>query len=454
MRSPERSHAVTKRRLSEPTKILLGLLIGATFGITLNLLFAPGAESTSQTTGYERLVWFADNVANPIGQVFLRLLFMVVVPLVFCSLLVGVASLGSLERLGRVGIRTAFWFVATTAFAVVLGLAMVNTFKPGAHIDRAKAEQIRAEFQGAAREKMELAKQGTGITISTFVNIIPRNVLKSAADERETLGVIFFALMFGIALSFVPSDRTQIFLSVLQTVYDLCVVVLGFAMKLAPFGVAGLIFSVTAKLGLDVLLALLFYLGVALTGLVLHQFLVIGALVRLAAGLSPIDFFRRCRTVMLTAFSTSSSNATLPTTIKTAVEEFGVSPKIAGFVLPLGATMNMNGTALFEGVAVLFLAQVAGIDLTLGQQAGVVLMAVLTAIGTAGVPGGSLPLLAIVLTQVGVPPDMLALIIGVDRIVDMTRTVPNVTSDLACALWIAKTTAIDEVPRPAGAALP
>lgn len=418
-----------------PTKILLGLVIGAVLGLGLNLAFAgPGAP----TPTYAAVLWVADRVANPIGQVFLRILFMVVVPLVFCSITLGVASLGNLDKLGRIGFRTITWFILTTGLAVMLGLFMVNVVKPGRGIDPTQAAQIRAQYQKAASEKMSQAEQGTGFSIDTFVNIIPRNVVRAAADDRETLGVIFFAILFGIAATMLPTERIKAFVDFLQTVYDLCVVILGFAMKLAPLGVAGLIFAVTAKLGLDVLVALLWYVATALTGLVVHQFLVLGLLSWFLVRYSPLEFFSRCRTAMITAFSTSSSNATLPTSIRTAVEGFGVPPHIAGFVLPLGATMNMNGTALFEGVSVLFLAQVAGVDLSLGTQVVVVILAILTAIGAAGVPGGSLPLLALVLAQVGVPPDMLGLILGVDRIIDMTRTVPNVTSDILCTLYVAR----------------
>jgi DAACS family dicarboxylate/amino acid:cation (Na+ or H+) symporter len=425
------------KKLAEPTKILLGLLAGGTLGIAANLLFAPrgGADPSD---AYRRVVWVADNVANPMGQVFLRILFMVVVPLVFSSIALGVASLGNLKSLGRVGRPTIAWFVGTTAIAVMLGLFMVNVFRPGDAVDRARAAQIRQEFSAAAKEKMKMAEEGTGFSIHTFVNIIPKNPIRSAADDRETLGVIFFALMVGAALTFIEAEKKKSFVEAIETLNRVAVIILGFAMKLAPYGVAGLIFTVSAKLGIEVMAALAYYVVVALSGLLIHQFVVIGLLVWFVARLSPIDFFSRIRGLMVTAFSTSSSNATLPTTMRTAVEDFGVPPPIAGFVIPLGATMNMNGTALFEGVCVLFLAQVAGVDLSLGAQLVVVILAILTAIGAAGVPGGSLPLLALVLVQVGVPPDMLGLILGVDRIVDMTRTVPNVTSDLVCSLWIAR----------------
>lgn len=209
-------------------------------------------------------------------------------------------------------------------------------------------------------------------------------------------------------------------------------------MEFAPIGVACLIFHATAMLGVDVMKLVGWYFVTAMGGLIFYQVVVITVLARVFAGLSPGRFYRGIRTLLVTAFSTSSSNATMPTTIRTAVDEFGAPKEIAGFVMPLGATMNMNGTAVFEGVVVLFLAQVYGSDLGLAQQAMVVGFSVLIAVGAAGVPGGSIPLLAIVLTQVGVPPEFLALILGVDRLVDMTRTVPNVCSDLVCSLWLSR----------------
>jgi dicarboxylate/amino acid:cation (Na+ or H+) symporter, DAACS family len=430
------AHTSSPGRFSLATKILLGLVVGAAVGIALNLAFAP-LGGAAPSDGYRGVVWFADNVANPVGQVFLRMLFMVVVPLIFCSITLGVADIGNLKSLGRIGRRTFGWFIGTTALAVALGLLMVNVFRPGEAIDDAMASKIRAQYESETSQKMDQAKS-SGFGISTFINIIPKNVMASAASERDTLGVIFFSIMLGIAATFFPREKTQTFREVLQTLYDLCVKIIGFAMVIAPYGVAGLVFAITAKLGIEVIVALGYYVLVALAGLAIHQFVTLGILVKVFAGIAPREFFARARGVLVTAFSTSSSNATLPTSIKAATQEFGVPQNVAGFVLPLGATMNMNGTALFEGVVVLFLAQVAGVELSLGSQVVVVVLAILTAIGAAGVPGGSLPLLAVVLTQVGVPPEMLGLIIGVDRIVDMARTVPNVTSDLICAIWVGK----------------
>lgn len=431
------SQSAARGKLPLATKILLGLLAGAIAGVACNVAFAP-AYGAEPSAAFQRVTWFANRVANPVGQVFLRLLFMVVVPLVFCSLVTGIASLGDLRRLGRMGARTIAWFLGTTALAVALGLVLVNAFEPGRGMDPAVTAELREQFSGQTAEKIAQAKLGTGFSIDTFVNIVPKNVLRSGASDSETLGIILFAILVGIAATRLSRERSRSFLEFLEAFNEICVTILGYAMALAPFGVAGLIFSATSQLGLPVLQALGSYLFVAMLGLVLHQFVVLGVLVRVFAGLNPLRFFARARGLMITAFSTSSSNATMPTTIRTAVDEFGAPQPIAGFVVPLGATMNMNGTALFEGVVVLFLAQVAGVDLSLGQQIVVVCLAVMTAIGAAGVPGGSLPLLSIVLVQVGVPPEMLALILGVDRLVDMTRTVPNVCSDLICSLWIAR----------------
>lgn len=430
------STAPSSRGLSLPTKILLGLLVGAGVGVTLNLLYAPplgGAKSDA----YLAVEHWADAVVKPLGELFLSLLFMVVVPIVFSSLFLGVAGLGSVQKLGSLGGRTLLWFLATTTLAVLLGILLVSVIEPGKAVSLEVREQIQAQYLGDAQTRIEQGKQAKG-WVQMLVDIVPRNVVGAAADNGKVLGLIFFALILGAASIRTAPERTRALRELLEGVYELCVRVLGWVMELAPFGVACLIFHATAKLGIDVMKLVGLYFVTAMGGLVVFQLLVLTTLARVFAGLSPGRFYRGVRTLIVTAFSTSSSNATMPTTIRTATDEFGVPKEIAGFVMPLGATMNMNGTALFEGVSVLFLAQVAGVELTLAQQFLVVGMAVLTAIGAAGVPGGSLPLLAVVLTQVGVPAELLALILGVDRLVDMTRTIPNVTSDLVCSLWLAR----------------
>jgi DAACS family dicarboxylate/amino acid:cation (Na+ or H+) symporter len=415
-----------RRRVALHTKILLGLVAGATAGVTANIY---AGESPA-------LLWIVDNVAQPVGQVFLRMLFMVVVPLVFASLTMGVASLGDLRRIGRVGLKTILLFLCTTALAVIVGLILVNLINPGEALDPAVRTQLLAEYSTQAGERIEAAKQDR-FGINTFVNIVPRNPVAAAASG-DMLGLIFFSLIFGIALTLIARDTAAPVLRLLDGINQAVIVIIGFAMRLAPLGVFGLIFSVTAKFGFDVLRSLGLYVVTVLAALALHQFGVIGLLAKLVVGISPGSFFSRSRALMITAFSTSSSSATLPTTIRTAEENFGVPREVAGFVLPLGATMNMNGTALFEGVSVLFLAQVFGVQMELLTQVLVVGLAVISSIGVAGVPGGSIPLLVMVLDMVGVPGEGIALILGVDRILDMARTVPNVTGDLLTSLIVAK----------------
>lgn len=414
------------RRMPLHTKIMLGLLVGAVAGVLANVYAhnSPG------------LIWFTDNVASPVGQIFLRMLFMVVVPLVFTSLSLGVASLGDVRRIGRIGARTLMFFLATTTLAAIIGLTLVNVIRPGESLDPAVRTQLLAEYSSAAGEKVQAAEtQQFGV--NTFVSIVPRNPVAAAANG-DMLGLIFFTLIFGIALTLIPTARAAPVIGVLEGISDAVMLMIGFAMKIAPLGVAGLIFSVTAKFGFDVLRSLALYVITVLLGLAIHQFGVLTLLARVIAGIKPMDFLRRIRALMITAFSTSSSNATLPTTIRTAEDQFGVPREVAGFVLPLGATMNMNGTALFEGMTVLFLAQVFGISLTLPTQVIVVVMSVITAIGVAGVPSGSIPLLVMVLGMVGVPGEGIALVLGVDRILDMSRTVPNVTGDLLTSIYITK----------------
>lgn len=446
------SEPVRPLRVPLHSQILLGLVVGAAAGLVANTLWRDAPA----------LLWLVENVAQPVGQIFLRMLFMVVVPLVFTSLALGVATLGDVGRVGRVGGKALAFFLVTTTLAVAIGLLLVNVIRPGEALDAGVRAQLLAEYTSQAAEKMDAAA-GNGFGVQTFVNIVPRNPLGAAANG-DMLALIFFTLVFGIALTRIPEDAARPVLRGLEGVSRAVTVMIGFAMRLAPLGVAGLIFAVTARFGFDVLQSLGAYVLVVLGGLALHQFAVIPSLARLLAGVRPGEFFRKCRALMVTAFSTSSSNATLPTTIRTAEEQFGVPRQIAGFVLPLGATMNMNGTALFEGITVLFLAQVFGVALTLPQQLLVVMMSVITAVGAAGVPGGSIPLLVLVLQMVGVPGEGIALILGVDRLLDMARTVPNVTGDLLTSLVVtrsealalespaAATTALEPVELPASAA--
>lgn len=410
------------------TRILLGLALGSVLGLLSNVLMS----SYPVTAGV--LNWLLDNAMAPIGQIFLRMLFMIVVPLVFASLTLGVAGLGDVRRLGKMAMATFGYFLMVTALAVTLGLVLVNTFKPGSRMDPETRDQLMSTFGAQAEQKM--ATRGE-IGPDFFVNIIPRNPIEAAA-RGDMLSLIFVAIITGVALTMIGPHAASPFLKVLESIGKVTVAIIDIAMKLAPLGVFCLIFNVTARFGWGILRELASYVFVVLLGLTVFQILGYSVLIRVFSGIRPGDFFRRVRTVMVTAFSTSSSSATLPTTMKTAEEDLGVPNEVASFVLPLGATMNMNGTALFEGVTVMFLAQVFGVHLDLPHQLVVVLLSVLSAVGSAGVPGGSIPLLAAVLTTVGVPGTGIALIIGVDRILDMSRTVLNVTGDLSAATFVTR----------------
>ncbi|HXV65022.1 MAG TPA: dicarboxylate/amino acid:cation symporter, partial [Vicinamibacteria bacterium] len=330
-------------------------------------------------------------------------------------------------------VKTFLYFVATTAASATLGLLLVNLFRPGAGFDPASQAQLMESFRSEAAQKIGMAT----FSVDMFVEIVSRNPFRDAV-ETKMLPVIFFAVVFGVALSRIGAEQAQAIVRVLEGVGDVMVTIVGFAMRLAPLAVPALIFNVTSLLGWAILKQLAFFTALVFAGYVVHQFGTYSLLVRLGAAYPPRLFFKKITPLMVTAFTTSSSNATLPTTIKHTQEDLGVPPHIAGFVLPLGATTNMNGTSLFEGVVVLFLAQVFGIELALGTQVLVVVLAVLTAIGAAGVPSGAIPLLVGVLETVGIPGEGIAIIIGVDRILDMGRTVLNVTGDVTAACVIAR----------------
>jgi DAACS family dicarboxylate/amino acid:cation (Na+ or H+) symporter len=410
------------------TKIFIGLILGAVSGVGCNIFFK----------NYEILGIVQNYLSDPLGKIFLNLLIMMVIPLVFASLSLGVAQIGDLKKLGRIGVKTISYFLLVTSIAVTIGLILVNIIRPGDYLPEETKIELLASYKTQATQIKEQS-EGTQFGIQTLVNIVPRNPFSSIARPNpDMLALIFVALMVGIALTIIPKEKADPLIKILEGVNEVTIAIINIAMKIAPFGVAALIFSVTSKFGFELLVALGMYVITVLIGLTLHQFGVFSILVKSFAHYNPLLFFKKIQTVMLTAFSTSSSSATLPTTISVTQNNLGVPSQITGFVLPLGATMNMNGTALFEGVTVLFLSQVFGIDLSLGVQIIVVLMSVLTAIGSAGVPSGSIPLLVIVLAMVNVPVEGIAIILGADRLLDMCRTVLNVTGDITCSAYIAK----------------
>lgn len=413
------------------TRILLGMIIGATLGVAANLL-AVRTDLLDQET----LEWVVTRSTEPAGQIWLRSLIMIVLPLVFASLALGVAGLGDLSKLGRIGAKTILYFLIVTTVSVVIGLVFVNVIQPGAGLDAETRDQLMETYGAQADRGQEMAKE-MKFDISLLVNIVPRNPLR-AMVEFEMLAVIFFSLMFGVGLALIPAPRAEPMIRFLEALGHVVVAIIDLVMKVAPYGVFALIFTVTSKFGYEVLAKLALYVVTVLLGLAVHMFITYPILIKVFAGLSPIYFFRKIRTIIITAFSTSSSSATLPTTLRVTETELGVPKQICGFVLPLGATINMNGTALFEGVTVLFIAQVFGIELSLGAQLTVVVMSIITAVGAAGVPGGSIPLLILVAEAVGVPGGGIALILGVDRILDMCRTTLNVVGDVTAAAFVAR----------------
>lgn len=431
--SPPENH----RGLALHWRILIGLLVGAVSGVLCNLLLRD-----DQGVSHPALKWFADNIANSIGQVFLRLIFMVVVPLVFCALTLGVAEIGDARKLGRLGLRTLLMTLLFSSASVLIGLGLANTLRPGDMLSEGAREQLRSQFDEAADKSINQAKNAKSIA-NTILDIIPKNPLQEAVGALDgsspgsgMLGVMFFSLCFGVALTMIPEERARPVLDVLQGIYDTIMVIIGGAMKLAPLGVAALVFSISAVLGLEFLVALSGYVVAVLTGLGIHMFLVYSLAIWFIAKRSPVAFFRDIMEVMLTAFATSSSNATLPTALRVVDEKLRLDKRVSSFVLTIGSTANQNGTALYEGMTVLFLAQVFGKDLDLAQQITVVLLSILAGIGTAGVPGGSLPLVVLVLQSIQVPAEGIGIIMGVDRLLDMSRTTVNVVGDIAVAACV------------------
>ncbi|HEY0141598.1 MAG TPA: dicarboxylate/amino acid:cation symporter [Thermoanaerobaculia bacterium] len=436
------------RKIPLHTKILIGLVLGAVIGGILNSVFGAGAP---------QLTFVADHITNPIGQLFLRLLLLIVIPLVFSSLVVGVAGLGDLRRIGRIGVKSLVYTLIISAISVVIGLVLANTIKPGKRVDPTVSAQLAERYGQDAEKRVTSAIGGAEDSdpamLKVVKTIVPTNIFYSVGRETpDMLGLMFFALFLGISLTMVPAETAAPLIRVLEAVFAATETAIQIIMRLAPYAVFCLLFTMTARFGFGVLASLGWFVLTVLLGLSLHMFGVYSLSVWLLSRINPLVFFKRIKTAMITAFSTSSSNATLPTALRVSEENLGVPRDINAFVLTVGATANQNGTALYEGVTVLFLAQLAGVDLSMGQQLMVVYLAILGGVGTAGVPSGSIPFIILVLAQIGVNPALIAIILGVDRLLDMCRTVLNVTGDLTIATYVARSEGYEllkETPKPA-----
>ena len=417
------------------TKLLIALVAGFAAGA---IAHAYGASPTVDFIG--------TGILRPIGQIFLRLIFMTVVPLVFAALVVGVYELGREHGLGAVAARTLVYTLLLSAMSVGIGVVLVNAVRPGAGLPQSGT----AESAGGVKQLETNAAAAQPLS-DVFIELIPRNPLDSAvrALDGQMLPLMIFALIFGYAIS--RGDRgpgigdrgsgtgepeRNLVVRFFDEVFAACMRIIGWAMVIAPVAVFAIVFNTARSFGLDVFRAVMLYVITVVAGLLLQQFLVYGTMLRVVGRRSPLQFFRDCREVYVYAFSTASSNATLPLSLNVAETRLKLSPRIARFVLTVGSTANQNGTALFEGVTLLFLAQVYGLDLTIGQQVRVMVMSIVAGIGTAGVPGGSLPMILIVAQSVGIPAEGMGLILGVDRFLDMCRTAVNVSGDLVIAALV------------------
>ncbi len=405
------------------------ILVGAALGMLLGVAaFAAFGDAPA-------LANFIKYVSQPVGQIFLRLLLMLVVPLIFAALVLGVAGLGDMRSLGRVGLRTLVYTVVVSTIAVVIGLTLVNVLRPGDGL----SDETRTRMLVGAKERAAAVSSAPApkLGINLLIQIVPDNPVKAAANG-DMLAVMFFSLMIGVGVCLTRTDAARRFEDAVQGLYDVTMRLIHIVISFAPIGVGALLFTLTAQLGHEILFQLARYVGVVLLALAIHQFVVYSLAVRILGGMSPVRFFKAIQAAMVTAFSTASSNATLPTALQVAEENLKLPTRISRFVLTIGSTANQNGTALFEGVTVLFLAQFYGVPLALEEQLVVLFICILAGIGTAGVPGGSIPVIAVILNLVHVPVEGLGLILGVDRFLDMCRTVLNVSGDLAAAVVVSR----------------
>lgn len=426
--------AETNRPLAN--RILIGLVFGVVAGIATLVVGKFSPESLE----FMRRV--STHFLDPFGQIFLRILFFVVIPLVFASLAAGIVQLGRLDRLGPLAGRTFSLFFLNMAIGVGLGLLMMNIVEPGSHLDPAAKTRLMEEFGGAAQKHISTSAASPKMSFATIVEMfMPKNLFGAVVGHNnnvigDVLPLILFAILVGAVGTQLNDDKRRQLQSALELVSELMTGIVNFALRLAPYAVPAMIYSVIVKIGIDILIALgVFVLG-CVAVMLIHLFGTMSLWIKFWTRRSPLQVWKDMRAVLITAFSTSSSNATLPAALECAKNTMHIQPSVAGFVLPLGTTMNMSGTALYEGCVVLFVAQVFGVDLSAGQQITLLLLSVLSAVAVAGIPGGSLPLIAGLLATFGIPPEGIGIVLGADRILDMTRTMTNVGSDVVTTLVV------------------
>ncbi len=431
---PEPRKSTRTSKVPLHVKVLLGFVLGGLLGLAAHF-YGADAPLTVQLISY---------LTKPLGQIFLNLLFMLVIPLMFSALVLGVGELGDIASLGRLGWKTLMYTAAVTGMAVGIGLLMVNLIQPGLHLDPVLAQQAMANNAVKASDIVTSGHQLDAMQL--LVNIVPHNVIAAAVDEKGTLGVVFFALMVGIGLVLTPSPATEAFKHALQGLFEISMRLIGLFIRLAPYAVACFMFTLCAQLGWDVIVGLSWFVVTVVLALGLHMFVVLPLWVRYMGGMPVRVFFRGSQEATLTAFATASSTATLPVTLRVAEENLRLPRKVSRFVLTVGASANHHGTALFEGITVLFLAQVYGLHLGLGHQLMVLVLCILGGIGTAGIPSGSLPVIAMICGIVHLPPEGVGIIIGVNSFLDMCRTALNVTGDLATAVVVSARSGDVDVP--------
>jgi Na+/H+-dicarboxylate symporter len=434
------AHGIAASSASKPgglplhIKVMIGFVLGTVCGL-LAYHYAVDADWVKTLITY---------ITDPFGHIFLNLLFMMVVPLMFSALVLGVAELGDIASLGRLGWKTLIYTATLTAAAVGIGLVMVNLLQPGLHMDQGLVAQAMSS---------NLAKAGDIVTkgndlklMDLIVNIVPHNIVASMSDDSKKLGIVFFALMIGIGLVMKPTPGTRAFKQALHGLFEICMHLIGMFIKLAPYAVACFMFNLCARLGWDAIESLAWFVITVVSALAIHGFIVLPLWVRFMGGMSPGVFFRGSQEALLTAFATASSTATLPVTLRVAEENLKLPRKVSRFVLTVGASANHHGTALFEGITVLFLAQVYGLHLPFSQQLLVLVLCILGGIGTAGIPSGSLPVIAMICGIIGIKPEGIGIILGVNTFLDMCRTSLNVGGDLATAVVVAKRSGEQDAP--------